>query len=45
MQQAVNRIIFFSEIFPKKYQSEFVNELFPIKGIAVKDDSEDESNE
>ena len=45
MQTAVNRIIFFSEIFPKKYQSEFVNELFPKKGITVKDDSEEESEE
>jgi hypothetical protein len=45
MLQAVKRLIFFSEIFPKKYQSEFLNELFPKKGIAVQDDSDDETPE
>lgn len=35
-------MIFFSEIFPKKYQSEFINELFPKKSIALKEESDDD---
>ena len=31
MKLAINRLIFFSEIFPKKYQNEFLTELFPNK--------------
>jgi hypothetical protein len=44
MSLAIKRLIFFSEIFPKKYQSEFLNELFPVRGgITVQENSDDEN--
>ena len=33
MKRAMKKLIFFSEIFPKKYQSEFMEELLNYKSI------------
>jgi hypothetical protein len=36
IQQAFKRIIFFSEIFPKKYQNEFVKDLLQQQKQSIK---------
>ena len=41
MSLAIKRLVFFSEIFPKKYQYEFLEELFPKKSITVLEDATD----
>jgi hypothetical protein len=41
MSLAIKRLVFFSEIFPKKYQNEFLQELFPKKSITVIEDGVD----
>jgi hypothetical protein len=45
MSHAIKRLVFFSEIFPKKYQNEFLQELFPKKSITVTEDGPNSDNE
>ena len=45
MSLAIKRLVFFSEIFPKKYQNEFLQELFPKKSITTVPDDSSSSDE